>query len=242
MKKVFLAGASGVIGIRVCKILLQKGGYEIYGTTRSEQKAKILKDMGVKPVIVDVFDADKLEDEMMDIRPDIVLHQLTDLPSGLPADKMPQALVRNARIRDEGTRNLVNASVKSGAKKIISQSIAFVYEPNDKPFTEDSKLLNFKNKEYGETSEAIYSLEQQTINAPFVGIVLRNGWLYGDDTGFDAAVEGLACVHVDAAANAVVLAMEYDKSSIFNIVDEDDAKTPSLKAVKELGWSDKFRL
>ena len=89
---------------------------------------------------------------------------------------MEAALVRNARIRDEGTRNLVRAAKAAGVKKIIAQSIAFVYAP-------DAPLLDFAEPAYGETARAVHSLEQQiTANPAFIGIVLRYGCLYGAGT------------------------------------------------------------
>ncbi|MFC2491330.1 MAG: NAD-dependent epimerase/dehydratase family protein [Campylobacter curvus] len=241
MKKVFLAGASGVLGMRICKILLQNG-YDVYGTTRSEAKAQNLAKIGVKPVIVDVFDYENLQAQMKNIAPEILMHQLTDLPDGLDyAGKMDEVLARNARIRVEGTANLIKAAKISGVKKMIAQSIAFIYEPSDGIFTESSPLLNFADATYGETSRGVHSLETQVLDAPFVGVVLRNGLLYGGDTGFSAPFEGMASVHVDAAANAAFLALKCQSNEIFNIVDTN-AKTSNQKAKKLLGWDENFRL
>ena len=93
---------------------------------------------------------------------------------------MEAALVRNARIRDEGTRNLVRAAKAAGVKKIIAQSIAFVYAPDaPQPVTEDAPLLDFAEPAYGETARAVHSLEQQITTDPaFIGVVLRYGCLY----------------------------------------------------------------
>lgn len=241
-QKMFVAGASGVIGQALCKLLLAEG-FEVYGTTRSEAKAEMLAKMGVKPVIVDVFDAEKLQQQLTAIRPDVVFHELTDLPDGLAADQMEAALVRNARIRDEGTRNLVRAAKAAGVKKIIAQSIAFVYKPSENlPLTEDAPLLNFADPVYGETAKGVHSLEQQITQDPdFVGIVLRYGWLYGDGTGFDKPVDFATSVHKDAAAHAALLALKMTQSAIFNIAD-DDARLSSEKAKRELGWNPTFRL
>lgn len=148
----FVAGASGVIGLPLCKMLLV-AGYEVYGTTRSAAKAEMLAAQGIKPVVADAFDAEGLLKTVGEIRPDVVFHELTDLPDGLAADQMEAALVRNARIRDEGTRNLVNAAKAAGVSKIIAQSIAFVYAPDaPQPVTEDAPLLDFAEPTYGETA------------------------------------------------------------------------------------------
>ena len=120
----------------------------------------LLAAQGIKPVVVDALDAEGLLKTVCEIRPDVIFHELTDLPDGLAADQMEAALVRNARIRDEGTRNLVRAAKAAGVKKIIAQSIAFVYAPDaPQPVTEDAPLLDFAEPAYGETARAVHSLE-----------------------------------------------------------------------------------
>lgn len=238
-KTIFVAGASGVIGRPLCKMLLD-AGWTVYGMTRTEAKAAMLAKMGVKPVVVDVFDKEAVIKTITDAGANVVSHQLTDLPDGLAADKMEEALVRNARIREEGTANLIAAAEQAGVEKFIAQSIAFVYEPGDKPFTEQSPLLNFADPVYGETSRAVHSLEQQTLNGNFIGIVLRNGLLYGKGTGFNAPFDGMPSVNADAAVNAAFLAVSQNESGIFNIAD-DSPLISSDKAKAELGWSADFR-
>lgn len=238
---VFLAGASGVIGVPLCKLLL-KAGYQVYGTTRSPVKAEMLEELGVKPVIIDVFDAAGLEQAMLEIKPEIVLHQLTDLPDGLKEDEMEAALVRNARIRDEGTRNLLAAAEKAGVKKVVAQSIGFVYAPSETAHTETSPLLDFNQPPYGETAKAVHSLEQQVLNGNFIGVVLRNGWFYGADSGIATPVDFAPTLHVDAAALAVLLAMKCETSEIFNVADEDKRLDSSKFRMAFPEWSEHFRL
>ena len=104
-------------------------------------------------------------------------------------------------------------------KKIIAQSIAFVYAPDaPQPVTEDAPLLDFAEPAYGETARAVHSLEQQiTANPAFIGIVLRYGWLYGagTGTGFNAPVDFAPPVHAEAAAHAAVLALQCEQSGIY---------------------------
>ena len=124
----FVAGASGVIGLPLCKMLLV-AGYEVYGTTRSAAKAEMLAAQGIKPVVADAFDAEGLLKTVGEIRPDVIFHELTDLPDGLAADQMEAALVRNARIRDEGTRNLVRAAKAAGVKKSSRKALRLCMRP-----------------------------------------------------------------------------------------------------------------
>ncbi|MET0706951.1 MAG: NAD-dependent epimerase/dehydratase family protein, partial [Tardiphaga sp.] len=112
--RIFLAGASGAIGSRLTP-LLHGAGHYVCGSTRSEANADALRALGADPVVVDVFDAPALSRAVASARPDVVIHQLTDLPKDLNPREMGAAIVRTARIRSEGTRNLVRAAIAAGA-------------------------------------------------------------------------------------------------------------------------------
>ena len=96
--KIFLAGATGAIGRRLVPMLLS-AGHVVIGTTRSITKAEGLRAAGVQPVVVDVFDAAALSKAVLHAQPDIVVHQLTDLPPGLNPSQMTEGTQRNARMR-----------------------------------------------------------------------------------------------------------------------------------------------
>jgi len=237
-KGIFLAGASGAIGRRLAPLLVASG-WRVVGTTRSKDKAPLLREMGVEPVVVDVFDAEALRRIVADHRPEIVIHQLTDLPFALEAGKMTEALVRNARLRDEGTRNLVAAAVRAGARRLIVQSIAFIYADGPLPHREDDPLLPETHPVYGGTVTGVLRLERQTLEAPLGGIVLRFGLFYGPGTGFDAPI-GPGSVHVDAAAKATELALTKAGPAIYNVA-ESDGSVSSEKACRILGWDAGWR-
>ena len=237
-KRIFLAGASGAIGRQLAPLLVADG-WQVVGSTRSADKVPLLREMGIEPVVVDVFDAAALRSVMNEFKPEIVIHQLTDLPHALEASKMTEALVRNARLRDEGTRNLVEASVLAGAKRLIAQSISFIYADGPLPHREEDPLLPETHPVYGETVHGVASLECQVLNAPLDGIVLRYGLIYGPGTGFDAPIAPGA-VHVSAAAKAAELAITKAVSGIYNVA-EDDGTVSTDKAVKTLGWDAGWR-
>lgn len=237
-KNVFVAGASGAIGRRLCQMLVAEG-WAVTGTTRSQDKVALLRELGVTPVVVDVFDAERLQEVVCQDKPEIVIHQLTDLPPALDPSKMEEALVRNARLREIGTRNLVGAAVAAGAQRLIAQSLGFVYAPGATPFQEEAPLM-LEDPAYGETVRAVASLEQQVLAAPLTGLVLRYGKLYGPGTGFDEAPEG-SPIHVDEAADAARLALTQGPAGIYNIT-EDDGVASIEKARTLLGWKPGFRL
>lgn len=227
--RIFLAGASGVIGQRLSQLLVADG-WQVTGTTRSAEKASLLRAQGVEPVIVDVFDAQALHHAMQQARPDIVIHQLTDLPAGLDPEKMVEGRIRNERIRDLGTRHLIAAALACGVTRMVVQSIAFAYADGPRPYVESSPL--------GRASIAAF--EQQVLDAGLTGIILRYGALYGAGTGFDMPV-GEGAVHVDAAAYAARLAVTQGRAGVYNIT-ENDGMVSSVKAIRDLGWSADFRM
>ncbi|WP_440830523.1 NAD-dependent epimerase/dehydratase family protein [Pseudomonas fragariae (ex Marin et al. 2024)] len=234
-RKVFVAGASGVIGRALLKLLVA-AGYSVYGATRRTEKVKDIEATGATAVVVDVYDAERLNEELVRIQPWAVIHQLTDLPRGLSPELMAKAVENNARIRTEGTRNLVAAARAAGATRLIAQSIAWAYRPDDTPYLETSPLDVEAQGSRGISVGGVAALEQQVLSEPALnGTVLRYGQLYGPDTGTDEPT-GTSPVHVQAAARAVLLALQKEQSGIFNIT-QDSPTVSNEKAKRILGWS-----
>jgi nucleoside-diphosphate-sugar epimerase len=226
-KKIFLAGATGAVGRRMLP-LLRAAGYEVTGTTRAASRAEELRAAGVTPVVVDVFDAAALTAAVAAARPDVVVHQLTDLPHGLKAELMAEGLIRNA-------------ALGAGVRRFVAQSIAFVYAEGRTPHEEGDPLMSPTEEPWRSTIEGVTTLERLAAStAGLDGIVLRYGMLYGPGSGFEAA-PGKPGVHVDAAAQAAVLAIERGKPGIYNVA-EDDGTVSIVKARRELGWNPDFRL
>jgi len=237
-KTIFLAGATGAIGLPLSRLLIAEG-WKVYGSTRTEAKTDQLRKIGVEPVVVDVYDAELLNKILADIHPEVVIHQLTDLPYALEESKMTEALVSNARLRTEGTGNLVAAAMNAGCKRVIAQSISFIYDEGPTPHLEDDPLLPLSHPVYGETVEGVLNLERQVLESDSEGIVLRYGLIYGPGTGFDAPIAP-GSVHVEAAAKAAELAVTKGLSGIYNVAETDGAVS-SDKAHKMFGWDADWR-
>lgn len=238
--RIFLAGASGAVGQRLIPQLL-KAGHQVTGTTRLAAKAQQISALGAEPLVVDVFDADALSRAAVSARPDIVIHQLTDLPAGLDPSRMGEAIVRNARIRDEGTRNLVRAAIAAGARRMVAQSIAWAYAAGPEPHTEADPLDSGAQGDRGISMAGVIALEKWVLQSPpLAGVVLRYGQLYGPGTGRDAPA-GSAPLHVDAAAYAALLAVDSAVSGAVNVA-EANSYISTQKAVGELGWRADYRL
>ncbi len=240
--RIFLAGASGVIG-RSMIPMLRDAGHSVTGTTRTAAGQAKLLSLGIRPVIVDVFDRPALGKAVAAAAPDVVIHQLTDLSAGLADPAMrAEVLQRNARLRREGTANLVAAARAAGARRVVAQSIAWAYAPKDLPYRETDPLDTDAAGLRGVTvAEGVVPLETAVLGQPdFEGIVLRYGELYGPGTWSDHP-SGAAPVHVDAAAYAAFLAVDHGKPGLYNIAEPGGAVSID-KAMAELGWRPGFIL
>jgi nucleoside-diphosphate-sugar epimerase len=239
-KTVFLAGATGAIGSALVPLLIG-AGYAVHGSTRQVQKAKALEARGVQPVVVDVFDAPALAAALKRIAPAAVIHQLTDLPRNLDPQAMAEAVVRNARVRTEGTRNLVAAALAAGCGRMVAQSIAWAYAPGATPWREEHALDLDAQGSRGTSVRGVVALEQSVLGAGALkGTVLRYGQLYGPNTS-RTQPEGTSPLHVEAAAWAALKALQRSPGGIFNIA-EDGPEVSSEKAKRELDWHAGLRL
>jgi nucleoside-diphosphate-sugar epimerase len=233
--RIFLAGASGVIGRLLIPRLLERG-HSVVGATRSADKAGPLKLLGAEPVVVNVFDRAGLMAAVTAAAPQLVMHQLTDLPDALEASKMEEYLPLNARIRREGTRNLVDAAVAARCTRVIAQSIAWIYAPGPEPHKEEDPLAAGADGSFGITVQGVAALEEAVLHTASInGVVLRYGAFYGEGTGASGPHAQLPSVSVAAAAHAAVLAADRPVRGIFNIA-EANRWISTAKAATQLGW------
>jgi uncharacterized protein YbjT (DUF2867 family) len=179
---VFVAGASGVIGVRLVPLLVAEG-HVVAGMTRSEAKAEQLRSLGAEPVVCDVYDAAALTDAVAAFGPEMVMHQVTDLPDAV--EQIAEFSARNDRIRIEGTRNLLAAAKAAQAPRFLAQSIA--WRPPGR-------------------GEVVDAHEQQVLDAD--GIVVRYGQLYGPGTYYEDEIPPPPRIHIDAAARKTVPLLE----------------------------------
>ncbi len=238
--RVFVAGATGVIGRSLVPMLVDRG-HVVTAMTRSPTGAARLESLGARPVVCDVYDEAGLQEAVLRAQPDAVIHQLTSLPRAIDPRKIRQQLAENDRIRVEGTRNLVRAAAGAGAGRIVAQSISFAYAPEGGPVKgEDAPLWLDAPGPWRRTVQASAELERQvTSTKGLEGVVLRYGYLYGPGTAFapDGSVAArvrkrqfpvagdgagvFSFVHVDDAASATVSALEQARPGTFNIVDDE---------------------
>jgi nucleoside-diphosphate-sugar epimerase len=237
--RVFLAGAAGAIGRRLVPLLL-RAGHEVTGTTRSAATATELARAGVVPAVLDVFDAPALMAAVGAAKPAVVIHQLTDLPRQFDEARIAASYPNNARIRIEGTRNLIAAAQAAAARRFIVQSIAFAYAGGGEPHPETDPL-NLADPARAVTVKGAADMERQVLSASGLdAIVLRYGLLYGPGTWREASSGQKPALHVDAAAHAALLALTRGAAGVYNIADDDGAVSIA-KARAELGFDPRYR-
>ncbi len=240
--KVFVAGASGVIGRPLVRRLVA-AGHEVTGMTRSADRAAEIREAGASAVVCDVFDAPALEAAVREAAPEAVVHELTALPARLDYRAKQDPLAPTNRVRTEGTRNLLAAAKAAGARRFIAESVAFFYRPQGDWVKDEGAPLNLDAPGYfGGAAAALADLERQVTSAEGIeGVVLRYGWLYGPGTFFDRVGsqtedalkrrlpivgkgEGtFSFVHVEDAADATIAALERGAPGAYNVVDDEPA-------------------
>ncbi len=240
--KVFVAGASGAMGRPLVRQLVA-AGHEVTGMTRREERAATIREAGASAVVCDVFDAAALESAVVEAAPEVVVHQLTSLPPRLDYKAKDDPLAATNRVRSEGTRNLLAAARAAGARRLVAESVAFLYAPEGEWVKgEEAPLFHGAPAPFGGAVEALADLEQQVTGAEGIeGIVLRYGWLYGPGTYFDRdgsqTEEALkrrlpivgkgagtfSFIQVEDAAAATVAAIERGAPGAYNVVDDEPA-------------------
>lgn len=240
--RVFVAGASGVIGRPLTRALADAGHY-VTAMTRTPHKTHHLKALGATPVVCDALDPEAVKAVVAQAYPDVVVHQLTALPAGYNPRRMRQLCRETDRLRREGTDNLLAAARSAGAQKFVVQSVAFGYARTGGPVkSEDTPLDPAPPKAFADTAAALQHLEHAAASATDLqAVVLRYGFFYGPGTWY--APDGhfahearrrrlpivagghgfFSFVHVADAAVATRLAVEADVSGVFNIVDDEPA-------------------
>ncbi|MBD2524708.1 NAD(P)-dependent oxidoreductase [Nostoc sp. FACHB-133] len=233
--KIFVAGATGVIGRPLIAQLLAKG-HDVVALTRSSENAQTLAEQGVEPAIADVFDADAVKAALVRAQPEVVIEQLTALPKTYTGESMSAAAPFNRRIRIEGGANVLAAAQAAGVRRYLRQSIAFWGVPGTGLADEETPLSLDASPAVAADAHTVTEIEHQLLKTSNLeGIVLRYGFFYGPGTWFntDGDVanqvqqqqfpivgngEGVwSWLHVEDAAIATVAAAERGNPGIYLI-------------------------
>jgi 2-alkyl-3-oxoalkanoate reductase len=238
--KVFLTGASGAIGSRITRILVDHG-HDVTGTFTTESKAESVRALGAKAVILDLLDEGSVRAAIAKSEPDAIIHEATALSSKLDFRHPDRAFAQTNLLRTRGTDALIAAARQNAVKKFIAQSYAsYRYARVGGPVkSEDDPLDPNPPAAMRETYEAMSYLDRSVVD--YGGVALRYGGFYGDPTNSSERVNFIepvrtrnfplvgngeayaSFIHLDDAASATVLSLERDAKGIYNIVDDEPA-------------------
>ena len=242
--KIFVAGATGNVGLRLIPLLVDRG-HQVVGTTRTAAKADRLTRVGAEPMIVDGLDRDGLTAAVAKAEPDVVVHQMTALSGSFDMRRIDQFFAMTNRLRTEGTDILLAAARSAGVRKFVAQSFAgWPYARVGGPVkTEEDPLDPSPPKRLRDTLDAIRHLESAVLSAGDIdGVVLRYGGFYGPQSSISPDGEIVAMVrkrrfpivgdgagvwsfvHLDDVATATAAAIERGAPGIYNIVDDEPAR------------------
>jgi nucleoside-diphosphate-sugar epimerase len=233
--RIFVAGASGAIGIPLVRALVSHGD-ELTALTRTPDKVALLREVGATPFVADALDRGGLTAAVRDAHPTHVIHQLTALPK--TGVRTARDLEATNRLRIEGTRNLIDAAVAAGARRLVIGSFA--------PLMADTSAVPAGVQA---AIDALRSMESQAFDAARRGaieaVVLRYGLFYGPDNPATRHLISLArrrmlpvvrgdrsllpFIHIDDAVSATVAALDHGASgTIYDIVDDQPASMTDI--------------
>jgi nucleoside-diphosphate-sugar epimerase len=242
--KVFVAGATGAVGVRLIPALVG-AGHSVTAMTRSEDKAGGLRAAGTEVAVADALDRAAVEAAVVAARPEVVVHQVTALSSMRNVRNFDRVFALTNRLRTEGVDNLLAAARAAGARRVVAQSFAgWPYAREGGPVkSEDDPLDPDPPAKMSRSLEAIRYLESAVLGADGLeGVVLRYGGFYGPGSTlgeggfmveeirrrrFPLVGDGAGVwsfTHLDDAASAAVAAVERGAPGVYNVVDDEPAR------------------
>lgn len=224
--KVVLSGGTGVIGRAALPALLG-AGHEVVVLARSDANARVARDHGADAVRGDLLDPDSLAAAYAGA--DAAVNLATHVPVGYAA-ALPGAWRRHDELRATGVGNVVDAAVRAGVRRIVQESVSFVYaDRGDAWIDEDDPVEVSASIEPVAVAEA--RVQEYAASPGRTGVVLRFGLIVGDDPqtafGLRGARHGrpvvfgdpdswMHVVHTDDLGTAVVAALSAP-GGIYNV-------------------------
>ncbi|HEU4944449.1 MAG TPA: NAD(P)-dependent oxidoreductase [Solirubrobacterales bacterium] len=240
--KVFVAGASGAIGRPLVRQLVA-AGHEVTGTTRHEERAEEIRAAGASAVVCDALDISAITTAVKEAAPEVVINELTNLPARYDPRKA-SFYEATDKLRSEGGHYLLEAAVAAGARRFLTQSIAFLYAPEgDWVKDEEARPFTDAPGHFAGAVETMIAHEHEVTGRTGIeGLVLRYGQFYGPGTYFapDGHVGGevrrrrfpvvgagtgtSSFLHVEDAAGATVAALDRGAPGVYNVTDDEPAQ------------------
>lgn len=245
--RIFLAGATGVIGRRLIPALRNRG-HTVIGLTSTPDNTEIIRDLGAEATVCDAFDSARLTAIVEKVHPDVIVNQLTRIPERIDPSKIGEQMEETNRLRTEATANLLFAARHCGVERFVSQSVAFLYHPDadsgpgEHPAEEDRRFVRPDDAGFASLVDAVKESERlTTVDDDIDGLILRYGFFYGPETPYEpggATASDItnrkwpilgrgngrfSFIHVDDAAEATAVAISNGLTGVYNVVDDTPA-------------------
>jgi nucleoside-diphosphate-sugar epimerase len=228
--RIFIAGATGVVGRRVVPALIG-AGHEVTAVGRTAEKRGALARAGARPVELDLFDAGAVARAVAGH--EVVINLATHIPSSARI-LLPGAWRENSRVRRVAAANLAAGALAGGARRFIQESFALAYPGAGDAWVDETAAI--APARYNRAVLDAEAAAGRFTGRGGVGVVLRFAGFYGPDSpqladlvryvrkGF-APMPGRAeaffpSVSHDDAAGAVVAALGVP-AGVYNVGDDE---------------------
>ena len=233
--RVFVAGATGVLG-RAVLPLLTEAGHTVFGLARTPEKLLAIDRLGARPVRGDVLDGEAMRRVVADVQPEAIVNLATAIPLKLRVN--PKDWEHNDRVRVTGTRNLLAASKEVGLRLFVQESVGYVCQSQG-----DDWIKEDAPRSVHPFLKATIAMEDSVTQSGLPAVLLRYAALMSADAwhtqqSIAALRRGLlpvigdgasfvSLIHARDAAQAVVLALAQRDAAagqIFNVTDSEPAR------------------
>lgn len=239
MSKIFVTGATGVLGRRVIPRLIDEG-HDVTAVARSADKARTLGEQGATPIDVDLFDPEAIRSAVAGH--DAIAHLATNIPTGSSAMRKG-GWHNNDRLRSEAAGHLSTAAIELGIGRYVQESITFPYVDRADAWVDErtDRSYFWGNSATVEAEKAAASVT----DAGAVGVVLRFAMFMAPDSAHMQTYAGMAAkglwglfgeddtyisfIDVDDAATAVVAAIDAP-AGVYNIAEADPLRRSDHRA------------
>lgn len=233
--RVFVAGATGVVGRQLVPMLVA-AGHQVVGTSRSESGAAAVERMGATAQRLDLLDAAAVRRAVAEHAPEAIVHQATALAAlGNNFRNFDKLFAGTNRLRTQGTENLVAAGTEAGTKRYVVQSYRWGFTDADGNFDPEPPAA------FRQSAAALARLEE-LVGATPGAVALRYGGFYGPGTSLAPGGPQIRAIrrrmipvigsgdgywtflHTHDAATAAMATLTRGES-VYTVVDDEPAPT-----------------
>jgi 2-alkyl-3-oxoalkanoate reductase len=257
--RLFISGATGILGRRVVKLLVENG-HHVVGLSRSQANTEWLQQHGAEARQGDLFN----QEEICELAAgcDAVLHLATAIPT--KSRTTPADWATNDRLRRQGTQVMVEAALRNNCDLYLQQSVTFIYGDQQGAWVDETTPLPARQLGILQSAVDMEKIVQKaTAERGLPAVTLRCGAFYSYDSAQTQAMLALtqkgffpligdgavyaSFINADDAAGAVLSSVENYENAIghtFNVCDDEPVTYRQLQTflADQLGARKPFRI